>query len=1007
MINPVQDQGSNDQDIDLNNMIDAAQSLTNDLTTHTTKKKRNRRKKKKKNAKRNAAITETTENSSETALPQKDNLDSILVGIEEYLQTNSDENEDVPVNIVSIQGLNEKSKKIVITEEDNVPNDISPIGESEDDVLVKRTFEDNFTKSQSSDNLIEENKIEENKENHISNNNKIIKQSIIKILDDDKSIKKPILGSDLSTNNETNHESNDNIFEKGEEQDNKGDNDEILHIAVEEADNTDNGESDKTENKVDTVSDKVKEKEEVNDKDTIDLLCTISNDEVGKVTSDNSEDNQANIEISAKSSDSESESHHREETNDESENVVEKVIEEEKLPVVSNETNDNNDDDNMHEDIPNVVTSLDDTNEIQEDNINSLTKKENDLAADPNINSEKSDSIKVGVTEDEPEKTNIYSTVDSLGDDIIVNVRHNIEIQNPNNSNEVNTTDVQSLRASILDDDSKDAKLETDKQIINIAGIDIDKDVEVKKQPTLDEDETNCPKDDIVLIRESVKESFPETDFENSIKEKTPALDYLDEKDKTEIVPEVQNDKLNINRLTDIDVQEKTEVQDNDIDDVIKTDTFHKNSDLNTIVKDDTKDVEKEKGETAEVKTENDIKQTTENDMMNTTSESTNIVTSGDDKKEVDDTTSEKHVDNPITIDNTKTEDDDKKIRTTITEEETNNDVDTTTGVIEKSATKNDKMFSEISTADIVTTENIEDTQIMENESQPSTNTIGSEEEEVIDEEEIDEGTIDEDSKPLKTYNENCETENIEAAPKEEADVTKEEKEVKEVETIDKGTVLSEDLQEEIVETEETYGNTETTGRDTVEGLDLGPGEATTGLDLGTSDAAIEEENTNIDVAAPGGKNSLDDILAETDAFLKELDFVDDSELNNLLESMEPNKSKTNVSTNDVANTIKKSDIRKLYENEPVYIYTSLAGGGFHMIPRTNRLATILQANQIKFTYRDLGTDDAARKVWKTHSRGRTLPGVVRGANDIIGNWEEIDDLNEDYRVHEAIYETL
>lgn len=93
------------------------------------------------------------------------------------------------------------------------------------------------------------------------------------------------------------------------------------------------------------------------------------------------------------------------------------------------------------------------------------------------------------------------------------------------------------------------------------------------------------------------------------------------------------------------------------------------------------------------------------------------------------------------------------------------------------------------------------------------------------------------------------------------------------------------------------------------------------------------------------------------------------------------------------------------FEDEPVYLYTSLAGG-FHVATRTNRLETILAANRIKFTYRDLGTDEEAKKVWRRYSNNKTLPGVVRGKDDYIGNWEDIEEANEDYRVRSLIYET-
>lgn len=32
---------------------------------------------------------------------------------------------------------------------------------------------------------------------------------------------------------------------------------------------------------------------------------------------------------------------------------------------------------------------------------------------------------------------------------------------------------------------------------------------------------------------------------------------------------------------------------------------------------------------------------------------------------------------------------------------------------------------------------------------------------------------------------------------------------------------------------------------------------------------------------------------------------------------------------------------------------------------------------------------------------------MVRGHNDLIGNWEEIEEANEDYKLRELIYDTI
>lgn len=108
----------------------------------------------------------------------------------------------------------------------------------------------------------------------------------------------------------------------------------------------------------------------------------------------------------------------------------------------------------------------------------------------------------------------------------------------------------------------------------------------------------------------------------------------------------------------------------------------------------------------------------------------------------------------------------------------------------------------------------------------------------------------------------------------------------------------------------------------------------------------------------------------------------------------------------DVTDEALASQLLEAVKDEPVFILTSLAGGGIHMPRRTNRLATILTANEIKFTYRDCGTDDEARQIWRTFSRGRLLPGIVRGTT-LVGNWQEVDEANEEYRLYEFIYETL
>lgn len=102
---------------------------------------------------------------------------------------------------------------------------------------------------------------------------------------------------------------------------------------------------------------------------------------------------------------------------------------------------------------------------------------------------------------------------------------------------------------------------------------------------------------------------------------------------------------------------------------------------------------------------------------------------------------------------------------------------------------------------------------------------------------------------------------------------------------------------------------------------------------------------------------------------------------------------------------VSQDELREHLKSLPVYIYTSLAGG-MQIMQRTNRLTTIMQANGVKFEYKDLGTDEEAKKLWRRYALGKTLPGVVRG-DDFIGNWQEVDELNEEYMLTHRLWEEL
>ncbi|KAK9320635.1 hypothetical protein V1517DRAFT_295041 [Lipomyces orientalis] len=94
-------------------------------------------------------------------------------------------------------------------------------------------------------------------------------------------------------------------------------------------------------------------------------------------------------------------------------------------------------------------------------------------------------------------------------------------------------------------------------------------------------------------------------------------------------------------------------------------------------------------------------------------------------------------------------------------------------------------------------------------------------------------------------------------------------------------------------------------------------------------------------------------------------------------------------------------------EDSKVYIYTSFTGGGMfgrNIMTATNRLQLILKSNGIAFELVDLATNEQAKKLWARSSRGKKLPGVVKG-KDIVGNYEDIEEANEFGEVQQLIAE--
>lgn len=173
-------------------------------------------------------------------------------------------------------------------------------------------------------------------------------------------------------------------------------------------------------------------------------------------------------------------------------------------------------------------------------------------------------------------------------------------------------------------------------------------------------------------------------------------------------------------------------------------------------------------------------------------------------------------------------------------------------------------------------------------------------------------------------------------------------------------------------------------------------------------DKDLEESDTK--------KDTIDENMADLDLKDKEVKEVDEKadeteEPEEVTKEPKSEESKP-AADNDLDDSedlddlgISPEELRKHLESQPVYLLTSLIGG-MQIIHKTNRLQTILKANEIEFTARDLSTDEEAKKIWRRYSNGKSLPGIIRG-DDFIGNWEDLEEANEEYRVRELIYETL
>lgn len=84
------------------------------------------------------------------------------------------------------------------------------------------------------------------------------------------------------------------------------------------------------------------------------------------------------------------------------------------------------------------------------------------------------------------------------------------------------------------------------------------------------------------------------------------------------------------------------------------------------------------------------------------------------------------------------------------------------------------------------------------------------------------------------------------------------------------------------------------------------------------------------------------------------------------------------------------------YETDALnlFLFTSLTAGSSHIVTATSRLETILKANRVPYYATDLATDEKAKRIWTRRSKGKKLPGLVKGAM-VVGDLEQVEEWNE------------
>ncbi|ANB15089.1 hypothetical protein AWJ20_2709 [Sugiyamaella lignohabitans] len=111
-------------------------------------------------------------------------------------------------------------------------------------------------------------------------------------------------------------------------------------------------------------------------------------------------------------------------------------------------------------------------------------------------------------------------------------------------------------------------------------------------------------------------------------------------------------------------------------------------------------------------------------------------------------------------------------------------------------------------------------------------------------------------------------------------------------------------------------------------------------------------------------------------------------------------------SATTTSTTSTNTSSKPVFDPDTVYLYTSLTAGGYHIMPDTMRLGTILKANDIEYQMIDIATNERAKRIWKYRgiAKGKKLPAVVRD-DEVMGDIKEIEDANEFGEVRDLVFD--